>query len=66
MPLARGERPKASPGSPPLSVGGEAYILMTTDIAALPRARLGAHVTNIETDHRDDITGALDMLFTGF
>jgi hypothetical protein len=39
---------------------------MTTDIAALPSARLGAHVANIENDHRDDITNALDFLLFGF
>lgn len=51
---------------PNLVIQNKDYILMTTDIAALPRARLGAHVANIESDYRDDITNALDFLLFGF
>lgn len=51
---------------PKIVVEGKAYILMTTDIAALPRACLGPRVANIGARHRDDITNALDFLFIGF
>jgi toxin CcdB len=51
---------------PRIVVEGKDYILMTTDIAALPRARLGPRIGNIEAEHRDDIVNALDFLFVGF
>lgn len=51
---------------PVLTIGGEKYVLMTTDIAALPVRKLGAFVANIESDYRKEITDALDFLFFGF
>ena len=51
---------------PHIVVEGKSYILMTTDIAALPRTHLGPRVGNIEAEHRDDIINALDFLFVGF
>jgi len=51
---------------PRIAVGGKSYILMTTDLAALPKSRLGAFVTNIGGADRDDIATALDFLFFGF
>lgn len=51
---------------PRIKVGGKSYILMTTDMAALPKNRLGALVTNIAGADRDDISKALDFLFFGF
>lgn len=52
--------------NPRIHVAGEDYVLMTTDIAALPARRLGSVVENIEAVHRDDITDALDFLLFGF
>ena len=51
---------------PKITVGGQDYVLITTDIAALPVTRLGRCIANIEATHRDDITAALDFLFQGF
>jgi toxin CcdB len=51
---------------PRVVVNSKEYILMTTDIAALPLKSLGPRVANIETGFRDDITNALDFLFFGF
>ncbi len=51
---------------PTLLIQEDTYVMMTTDIAALPAYRLGKVVTNIEDKHRDDITAALDFLFQGF
>lgn len=51
---------------PKLRIDGEAYILMTTDIAALPRKQLGAYVTNLEGEYQYVISNALDFLLTGF
>lgn len=52
--------------NPSIDVLGETYILLTPNIASVPRARLGAVVTNIEAEHRDAVTTALDFLFFGF
>lgn len=51
---------------PTVTVNGADYVLMTTDLAAIPRARLGERVANLDTAYRDAITNALDFLFTGF
>jgi len=47
-------------------VGGKSYILMTTDMAALPKSRLGELVSNIGGADRDNIATALGFLFSGF
>lgn len=65
-PAGRAGREALPQLKPKISVEGKDYIFMTTDIAALPVSRLGAHVTNIEDTHRDDISNALDFLFLGF
>lgn len=51
---------------PVIEVDGEDYVLMTTDIAALPVRRLGEKVTNLGGRHGDGISAALDFLFVGF
>lgn len=51
---------------PMITMDGEAYVLMTTDLAGLPKAQLGPVIANVEADHGDTITGALDFLFYGF
>lgn len=51
---------------PVLKIKGENYILMTTDVAALPVRSLGKRIANLEDEYREDIVGALDFLFQGF
>ncbi|MEO0786928.1 MAG: CcdB family protein [Pseudomonadota bacterium] len=51
---------------PRIMVSEAAYLLSTTEIAALPVSDLGAFVENIEARHGDDILAALDFLFSGF
>ncbi len=51
---------------PVIQVDGKNYILITTDIAAITRKSLGEAVANIEDNHRQDVTDALDFLFQGF
>lgn len=51
---------------PVLEIDGEEYVLMTTDIAAIPRTRLGERITNIEQACGDDISAAIDFLLIGF
>lgn len=50
--------------TPPISIEGEQFVLLTPQLAGVPRSNLGAFVTNI-SEYRDDIISALDMLFTG-
>ena len=51
---------------PKISLDGKDYILMATDISAVPVSRLGPHVTSIEAEYRDQVSAALDFLFYGF
>lgn len=51
---------------PTVMIDGQRYILMTTDIGTVKRSTLGDFVANIEDEHRQDITDALDFLFQGF
>ena len=65
-PLERAEKEALPRLKPILEIGGQPYVLMTTDIAALPVKRFGAFVTNVDTDYRKEITDALDFLLLGF
>jgi toxin CcdB len=51
---------------PVLSIKGQHFVLVTTDIAMVPTRLLGAPITNIEAEHRDTITAAMDFLFQGY
>lgn len=51
---------------PVLEIEGARYVLMTTDISALPVKSLGPCVANLESDYRKEITDALDFLLLGF
>ncbi|WP_394692116.1 CcdB family protein [Hyphobacterium sp.] len=51
---------------PVIEIDGEDYVLMTTDIAALPVRRLGEKIGNLGARHGDEISAALDFLFVGF
>ncbi len=51
---------------PRISIDGKDYIMMTTDIAALPVARLGAFVASLEESYQVEASNALDFLFYGF
>ena len=51
---------------PVLEIDGRDYLLVTTDIAMVPCRLLGPPVANIEAEHRDTITAAMDFLLQGF
>ncbi|WP_297732442.1 CcdB family protein [uncultured Maricaulis sp.] len=51
---------------PVLDIEGRDFVLVTTDIAMVPTRLLGTPVTNIEAEHRDTITAAMDFLFQGY
>ncbi len=51
--------------TPTLRVGGQAVVMLTPLMAAVPRRRLGRPLGNL-LDQADDITRALGILLTGF
>lgn len=66
IPEAKAKKEVVPRLKPVIRVSGKNYVMMTTDIAALTRKTLGEFVTNIEDNHRQDVTEALDFLFQGF
>ena len=51
---------------PVITIHGKNYVLMTTEISAMPLSAFEEIVDNIEKPHRQTITDALDFLFQGF
>lgn len=66
VPSSAAEKEAAQRLKPIIEIDGRKYVLMTTDMAALPVRRLGDFVINIEAAYRKEITDALDFLFLGF
>jgi len=50
---------------PRFEVDGESMTMMTNDMASVPRRILQRKVASLAA-HREEITRALDLLFTGF
>lgn len=51
--------------NPVIEISGTAHLLMTQEITTVPRNKLTNRVSNLEANHRDTITAALDFLFQG-
>ena len=51
---------------PIIKVNNQDFILVTTDLSAVPRNILGNYVCNIRHEYDLKITDALDFLFQGF
>lgn len=51
---------------PSLQVGGQSYLMVTTDLTVFLQSGLGDFVENIEDQHGDEILSALAFLFSGF
>ena len=51
---------------PVIKIKDSEYVLITTDISAIPKDLLGEHISDIASDYATDITNALDFLFQGF
>jgi len=51
--------------NPRFDINGESVVLMTQELASIQKRQLKHPVTSL-TEHRDEITRALDILFTGF
>ena len=65
VPLLPNASTKLARLNPTITVQGKAYVLMTTDIAALPTGSLGTVIANVE-DQRQVVIDALDFLLQGF
>ena len=51
--------------NPTISVDGRPLVVLTQDMAPVPRRMLKSPVANL-SPHREEILAALDFLFTGF
>ena len=51
---------------PILTISGQNYVLMSTEIGAVPRNVLGKFIRNVEDQYRQEIIEAIDLLFQGF
>lgn len=51
--------------TPVFEIQGKDYIMMTTDIAAIPLSMIGDHIENLSHEHTR-IVEAVDFLFQGF
>lgn len=65
LPLIDAELEVAARLKPIIDIVGEPYVLMTTDLSAIPSSVLGGKVTSVERE-RQIIVDALDFLFQGF
>lgn len=63
-PLAKAKTLANSRLYPVVRIAAKDYVLLTPNMAAIPRKRLEKRIANIESDDRR-IIGAIDMLFTG-
>ncbi|WP_300554505.1 CcdB family protein [Maricaulis sp.] len=51
---------------PVITIDGTDYLLMTSEVATRPVRAFKSPVGNIEAEHRDTITAAMDFLFQGY
>ena len=51
--------------NPVFEIEGAPYVMVTQFLAAVPAGLLGEQVASLDAAH-DQITGALDLVFTGF
>ncbi len=51
--------------NPDIRLDGKGFLLLTQDLAALPRSALRDPIANL-AHYRDEILAALDFLFTGY
>jgi len=50
---------------PVFEIAGERFVLVTHELASIPKRELKHPIASLEK-HRDEITRAMDILFTGF
>jgi toxin CcdB len=51
--------------TPVLEIEGESFLMLTPQLAGIPKSELGAPVTHVQ-QHRTEIISAIDFLVTGF
>jgi toxin CcdB len=64
MPMARQKSPSIRKLMPILEVGGASYVMITPQLAGVPRKVLGEAVGDVSAQ-RGEIVAALDLIFTG-
>jgi toxin CcdB len=64
LPQARAKTPVKGL-NPSYEVGDDRFVVITQEIAVMPKQHLRARVGSL-SDHHDEILRALDILFTGF
>lgn len=64
LPIATAPKP-AQRLNPVFEIGGEAHVMVTQFLAAVPQSLLAGPVANL-SDKFSEITAALDMVFQGF
>lgn len=67
VPLVASEQVKKLPHrlNPLFQIDGAGMIMMTEQLASVPKAALGREVTSL-AKYRDEIVAAIDFLITGF
>lgn len=67
VPLVASERVKKLPHklNPQIQIDGAGMIMMTEQLASVPKAVLGSEVTSL-AQYRDEIVAAMDFLVLGF
>ncbi len=63
-PLAKGKAMAKSRLYPVVRIASKDYVLLTPNMAAIPRTQLETRVANVDSEDRR-IIDAIDMLFTG-
>ena len=66
IPLNKAQNEVLPKLKPAIDIGEKAYVLITTDIGTVSTSSLGKLTVNIENEHRQTVTEALDFLLQGF
>ena len=51
---------------PVVHIDGDEYVMLTQNLSSVLSSAFVKKITNIESDHRYEITSAMDFLFQGF
>ncbi len=51
---------------PQIEIGGQAYILRTTEVSAINKVQLANPIANVEGQYRDTVMASIDFLISGF
>lgn len=65
-PASRADTPAVPRLHPMIMIEDKPYYLVTSEITTVPLQSLHTRVGNIQAEHRDTITAAMDFLFQGY